>query len=432
VTVGPVISPAGRSESDRLAELYDLESHVKASTGGIILEDPYPALNELRAEAAIHRGTVTELLGLPPRQAGLVRMFPPSEHDYFSAFSFEAIDAILRDNETYSSKIDGTKLFGRAIIHMVGDEHRRYRTLVQPAFSPKRAKWWVDRWIDSLVDEAFSAFEARGTADLGKELCARIPLQTITASFGMSREEALDFREWTTQVVEFDNEDQISGDLADRTSAVLARIINERREVPQDDIISLLVQSEVKENGSLHVLTDEEIHGFARLLLTAGSGTTWRQLSILLFGLLRDEKAFEAVRKDRDLLWKAIDEAMRWEANLPVGFFRLVTRDVDLYGVPLPAGSLIELCLGAGNRDPERWSHPDDFDIFREPKANLAFAGGPHVCLGMHLARAEMFTAATAVIDRLPNVRIDPSRPAPRIIGLYKRGVSELPVRFDA
>ena len=76
-------------------------------------------------------------------------------------------------------------MFGRSILEMVGDEHRRNRALVQPAFSPKRAQWWIDQWITTLVDEAISAFEDQGRAELNTDLCARIPLQTITASFGL-------------------------------------------------------------------------------------------------------------------------------------------------------------------------------------------------------------------------------------------------------
>ena len=86
--------------------------------------------------------------------------------------------------------------------------------------------------------------------------------------------------------------------------------------------------------------------------------------------------------------------------------------------------------LGAANRDPARWDQPDRFDIWREPKPNLGFAGGPHVCLGMHVARAEMLVAMDAVLDRLPDIRFDPDAPQSRIIGLEHRGPSRIPVVF--
>ena len=107
-----------------------------------------------------------------------------------------------------------------------------------------------------------------------------------------------------------------------------------------------------------------------------------------------------------------------------------MTEDVELCGVEIPAGSVVEMVLGAGNRDPSRWDEPERFDPHRAPKSNLGFAGGPHVCLGMHVARAEMFVAMNAVLDRLPNLGIDPESPPVRIIGLEHRGPNGIPVVF--
>jgi cytochrome P450 len=416
-----------RSEADRFKELYDVEKHVMAVDGGILVEDPYPELAELRAKAPVHEGSVRELLGLPPGGLSLLH----GEAPVYALLSFEANDRALRENRVFSSTFYAgltTQMFGRSILEMVGDEHRRYRALVQPAFSPKRSQWWIDNWIASLVDEAVSAFEHRGVAELNAELCSRIPLQTITSSFGLTREEALDFREGA-------GEGGMSADLDERmarfekTTEMLHRIIDARRAQPQDDVITLLVESELEEGGERHLLTDEEIYGFARLILTAGSGTTWRQLGILLVALLHQPELLDAVRDDRELLSRAIDEAVRWEPTDPI-FRRLITEDVELCGVPIPAGAVVEMVLGAANRDPERWDAPERFDPYRDLKPNVGFAGGPHVCLGMHVARAEMLVAMNAVLDRLPEIRLDPDAPTARIIGLEHRGPNGIPVVF--
>jgi cytochrome P450 len=111
-------------------------------------------------------------------------------------------------------------------------------------------------------------------------------------------------------------------------------------------------------------------------------------------------------------------------------FSRHVTRDVEFYGLQLPAGSVIHLCLGAANRDPSRWERPDEYDITRRPKPALAFGSGPHVCLGMHVARAEMAVGINALLDRLPNLRLDPDAEPPRYIGMYERGATAIPVVF--
>jgi cytochrome P450 len=410
------------AEADQFKQLYDVERHVMKTDGGILVEDPYPQFAELREAAPVHEGTVQELLGLP--SAGLsIRADAP----HFTAFSFEANDIVLRDNETFSSKYyEGyvTLMFGRSVLEMVGDEHRRHRALVQPAFTPRAATWWIDNWIEEIVDEAVSAFEGNGHAELNAELCSRIPLQTITSSFGLTREQGLAFREST----EADSADPAAvAQQREFVADMLRAVIEDRRQHPQDDLITQLVQSEIDDEGTRHLLTDEEILGFARLILTAGSGTTWRQLGILLVALLRDPSALDAVRDDRELLRRAVDEAVRWEPTDPI-FRRLVTRDVNLCGVDIPAGAVIDMNLGSANRDPERWDHPDTFDIYRTPKSNLGFAGGPHICLGMHVARAEMVVAMNHVLDRLPGLRFDPSAPAARLIGLEHRGPNGVPV----
>ena len=103
----------------------------------------------------------------------------------------------------------------------------------------------------------------------------------------------------------------------------------------------------------------------------------------------------------------AIEESVRWNPTDPM-FSRHVTRETDFFGVHLPEGSVLHLCLGAANHDPSRWDRPDEYDIQRPPKPTLAFGCGPHVCLGMHLARAEMNVGICALLDRLPNLRLDP------------------------
>jgi cytochrome P450 len=420
------------AEAERFKELYDVERHVMATDGGVLVEDPYPAFAELRAEAPVHKASVRELLGYP--LGGLSRH---GDAPVFSAFSYEANDIVLRENQVFSSAVYSglvTQLFGgRTILEMGGDEHRRYRALAQPAFSPKRATWWTDNWIAGLVDEAISALEHNGQAELNAELCSRIPLQTITSSFGLSRQEALDFREGaetTGMRAMGDGDRQAMLERHEMTTTMLRRVIEDRRAHPQDDVITALVQSEIEEDGQRHLLTNDEIYGFSRLILTAGSGTTWRQLGILLIALLKEPALLDAVREDRDLLRRAIDEVVRWEPTDPI-FRRLVTTDVTLCGVEVPAGAVMEMNLGAANHDPARWDDPERFDPHRALRPNLGFAGGPHVCLGMHVARAEMWVAMNAVLDRLPNLRLDPAVPNVRIIGLEHRGPNGIPVLFD-
>jgi cytochrome P450 len=212
---------------------------------------------------------------------------------------------------------------------------------------------------------------------------------------------------------------------------IMAPIVAARREQPANDLISVLVAAEItEEDGETHRLTDAEIYSFAYLLLAAGSGTTWKQMGTTLAALLLQPEILAAVRDDRTLLRSTIEESMRWAPTDPM-FSRWVTADVKFFGVHLPKGSVVHICLGAANRDPERWEHPDEFDPFRPTRPALAFGGGPHVCLGQHVARAEMTVAINALLDRLPNLRLDADAEPPRFIGFYERGATAIPVRFD-
>ena len=127
---------------------------------------------------------------------------------------------------------------------------------------------------------------------------------------------------------------------------------------------------------------------------------------------------------------RAVDEALRWDGPLTV-LTRQAMCDVELDGVPVAGGTKIDVVQASANRDPARHPDPDRFDIFRPATRNLAFAYGPHVCIGQHLARLEMQRALTALLDRLPNLRLDPDFPTPRVVGFNSRAPQAIHVRFD-
>jgi cytochrome P450 len=302
------------------------------------------------------------------------------------------------------------------MLSMDGAQHRRYRTLVQPSFVPVKAQWWIRNWIERTVHLLIDQFEGEGRAELNVDFCAAIPVLTITGSFGVPVEQALDIREALHNPL----------DLAEMIKPVVAA----RRASPQDDLISVLVEAEVEgEDGTTQRLSDPEIYSFAALLLAAGSGTTWKQMGTTLAALLQRPDVLAAVTADRDLLRPAIEESLRWMPTDPM-FSRWVTEDVEFFGTAIPKGAVVHLCLGAANRDPGRWERPDEYDVRRPMKPSLAFGNGAHICLGMHVARAEMTVGIGALLDRLPNLRLDPDQEPPRYLGYYERGATAIPVVF--
>lgn len=413
-----------RLDPARIRELFDLRSHVYDRMGGSFDEDPYPAFRRLRESGPVHPGTPGRLIGF--QGAEFFHGLPEPDRVHFSVFDFETCDAIVRNPEVFRmappDPDEGERLLHESsMLYMDGDRHRRYRALVQPSFVPGKAQWWIRSWIETTVHALIDNIESAGTADLNVDFCAAIPLLTICGSMGVSVEDALDIRESVTS----------GGHAVDRFMQIVHPIVADRRTQPADDLISVLVQAELTEGGETHTLSDPEILSFAYLLMAAGSGTTWKQMGITLTALLDRPELTDAVRADPSLLPAVVEEGVRWMPTDPV-FSRFLWEETTIRGVTMPVGSVTHQCYAAANRDPARWDDPDTFDPYRTPRTHLAFGSGPHVCVGMHVARAEINTGVGALLDRLPGLRRDPDAEPGRIIGMYERGPTAVPAVWDA
>jgi cytochrome P450 len=413
-------------ESADYDDLFRMET--LAAYGGAV-DDPYPAFAELLARGPVHHGTLSACIGLPPEHTP--GYFIPGM-DYYSVFSFAAVsDAFLRKddfvNDAYID-IGIAQEFGDTILTMNGLRHRRYRNIIQEYFQPAAAEtWWHHHVIAGVIDDLIAKFEHADCVDLNAALFGPLPLRAITKGFGMSLEDGIAFRrEMLKRLHTSSPEGRLSSKVA--AGRILEKVILERQQRPQDDLISKLAHADLKEeDGSVRKLTVEEVASLCRLIVFAGGETTWRQMGIALYALLNHPDQLDAAIRDRSLLHNAILESTRLYAD-PM-FPRKVSRDTVLHGVALPAGAHLHLCLGAANRDPSRWDQPNDFDIHRPVQRSVAFGAGVHSCLGQHVARQEISAALNALFDRFPNIRWDPAKPAPRMIGnLSQRGPDALHV----
>jgi cytochrome P450 len=280
--------------------------------------------------------------------------------------------------------------------------------------------------VRPVVTECIDAFAGRGRADLVRELTFPFPVSVTARMIGIPDADLASFHRGAIELISVAFDMPRARRASERLGALFQRLIDERRTAPREDLVSVLVEAEV--DGER--LSDDLIIAFLRLLAPAGAETTYRSSSNLLLGLLTHTDQLEAVRRDRALVPQAIEEGLRWEAPLP-GIMRRATADTELAGVPIPAGATIGVHLGAANRDDARYADPGAFDIFRPAKQHMAFAFGPHRCLGMHLARSETQVALEQVLDRLPNLRLDPDAGEVFISGLTFRSPMALPVVFD-
>jgi cytochrome P450 len=413
-------------DEQALDDDFDVLDAFDASVGVGQVRDPYPIIHQMQEECPVHVGPQWHRFGLDGSMASMLI----GDSTLYTVMPFDAVQRVLKDNTTYSSthlaKINGL-LMGRTIIEMDEPDHHRYRALLQGAFSAKAMERWEHELVRPIVNKLIDGFVGNGRADLVRELFWPFPVHVIGALIGLPDEDQRLFHRKSVELLgvmtEFERAIAASQWLHD----YFLGMIEQRRVTPADDLISILVEAEL--DG--HKLNDEEIIAFLRLLLPAGAETTYRSSASLMFALLTHPDQLDAVRADRSLIPRAVEEGLRWES--PVGgSTRNALADGVIEGCPVEEGAMVNVSLRSANRDPQRWSDPDAFDITREPQAHMAFGYGAHICLGIHLARMEIKAVTDVVLDRLPNVRLDPAADDVHVSGLDFRGPTELPVLFDA
>jgi cytochrome P450 len=383
--------------------------------------DPYPDFAEKRRNSPVWKGRLMSMDFLPE---GL-----EPEPDW-NAFRYDDCSRILRDAKTFTSTgYDSTigMVMGHMILGMDDPEHRGHRNLVAHAFREKSLARWEPEFIGPIIDELIDRFVHDGEAELVRQLTFEFPVRVIARLLGLPEEDFGQFQRWSVELISLVGDIDRGLAASEALRNYFADFVALRRSDPKEDVISDLVMAEV--DGER--LTDEAIYSFLRLLLPAGAETTYRSSGNLLYLLLTHADQLEAVRSDRSLLPQAIEEALRFEPPL-LSINRTTTCEVEIGGVTLAAGESISPSIGSANHDETRWENPEVFDIFRTPIPHIAFAHGPHMCLGMHLARLETRALVNRVLDRLPGLALNPGDTDPHIRGQVFRSPTALPVTFTS
>ncbi len=415
--VGPLgaIVAGDTSESDFIEEM---DRGYRAD----LVRDPYPVYHELRRESPVFVGHLWERLGLPMRIPS--SQLPPA----YTALGHDVVSEVLRDGERFSSKIYANSIglvMGRTILGMDEPEHAAYRKLLQKGFTRRALEHWESEAIRPVVSEHVERFAGRGQADLLRELSFPFPVNVIARMLGLPARDLEQFHRWALHLISIGFDWERSRRASEALGEYFGAIVAERRREPRDDLVSVLAHASIDEVR----LSDAEIIAFLRLLLPAGAETTYRSSANLLFGLLTHPEQLDAIRRDRSLIPQAIEEGLRWEPPLSI-IVRVATRDTELAGVPIPKDAVVTVNVAAANHDETRYDEPERFDIFRPARQHLAFGFGPHRCLGMHLARIETQVALETLLDRLPDLHLDPEAEDVHVRGLVFRSPNRLPVRF--
>jgi cytochrome P450 len=300
---------------------------------------------------------------------------------------------------------------GRTFISMNGHEHDVHRQAATPAFRSRAVTRFEEEALVPLTHEVLDRIGDRGEGDLFAELCAVLPYYAITRKLGVPRTAEADMRRWADTMLTFPSDPEGAVAAAGEFSTHLAPLLAERREERRDDVLSALTEVEVEGDP----LVDDEVFATVRLLFAVGATTTSHAMGNLLWTLLNRPALVEHARADETLRAAVVHELLRWEGPLPT-LPRVSRNDAEFGGTKIPAGSLMLFALASANRDADAFGDDaDEFDPSRPTHDILTFGFGLKFCPGSHLARRELLTALTVVLEGLPGLRlVDPEGSEPR------------------
>jgi cholest-4-en-3-one 26-monooxygenase len=321
---------------------------------------------------------------------------------------------------------EGTSLL---MISLDPPDHTKLRKLISSGFTPRRindlaghVKARVDSVIDSVAD--------RGECDLVRDVALWLPLHAIADLVGVPEEDRKQVFEWTEVTFGFDARatPEERQDAMVSMFAYADAMCAERRDHPRDDLMSVLLHAEV--DGER--LTEMHLAMFFLLLQNAGSETTRNLITTGTLALLERPEQLRRLCAEPDLLPVAIEELLRY-ATPVMSFTRQATKDTEVGGQAIADGDKVLMVYASANRDERAFDRPDDIDITREPNDHVAFgAGGPHFCLGSHLARLEAKLMFEAILTRFEGLELtaDPAS-LPRVNSNLIDGLAEMPVAWS-
>jgi hypothetical protein len=377
-------------EARTLAASFDLTALLPG-----FFADPYPSYHALRSFAPVHRMASGSVL--------LTR--------------WADLDAVYRDAETFCSdkRAEFGPKFGTAsalyahhttsLVFNDGAQHTRVRKILAGALTP-RAIAELEPRVTELVDRLLGGIERDGRADLIEDFAAAIPVEVIGNLLAVPRDERGPLRGWSLAILgalePAPSAEQLArGNAAAREfTAYLESLVAERRARPGDparDVLTRLIEGEA--DGAR--LSEHELVQNCVFILNAGHETTTNLIGNALVLLCEWPGERARLLREPALIANAIEEFLRFESPNQLGN-RRSTREVEIGGVALAAGSSITLGIGAANRDPARFERPDVLDLARSPNRHLAFGTGPHQCVGMNVARLEGRIAIGRFLARFP------------------------------
>lgn len=331
------------------------------------------------------------------------------------------INTVLRDEETFSTRVFHNGLMKGALVATAGDAHTRMRKIYNGFFAPQKIARYEQAIVVPAVREILDRLATQAAPDLIDNFCVEVPQRVVSALFGLRFEDIaktdVAVREMMLAMVRpFDPEAVAAGDRAYAgISGTLLEIAARELADPSDTLLGEIAKTLIAEGLG----TVEQCERIVLTLILGSYETTIWGLASIMAGLLRYPDTLARVRDNPELLPNAIEESWRW-CGSATGTVRFVEREVTIADETFAPGSVVQLGWHATHFDPEVYPDPEVFDIDRKVKT-MIFSGGAHYCVGAPLARMETRVAVSQLLARFPKLRADPDR-KPSIFAVGTRG----------
>lgn len=397
------VRPGGvaKSASMKATRLNDNQLRQRFPIGAAVTHaeleaDPYPVYARLRAAEPVS--------------------WVPAQKMYFVT-RYDLCRDMLVDDETFVVGFERSPVFDILGPHMMSTESRearRYKHAHRRPFMPAAIRAALEPKIRAEVNQLIDHFAAKGEVELRRAFASRLPILVMLDLFGLPAGDEAAFRSWYDAFEKalanttWDEAIRQQGKAAvARFHAHMQAAIEHHRSRPRaGTLLTELIHAAEDER-----LSDAEIRHNASIVFFGGISTVEALILNTLLSLSMHPDELARVRASPAALQAAIDETIRWLGPVQTAH-RYVTKDTELAGVPLARGDVVAAILAAANHDPAVFPEPARYNPQRTGERHLGFAIGPHLCLGMHLARAEARIAIETLLARWPRCRMDPSRPA--------------------
>jgi cytochrome P450 PksS len=389
--------------------------------------NPYPVLESLRKGDPVHWSEMLQVWILTRYDDVMAALRNPAlSSDRLKQFAAHQLHGL-----DLSIVSDFLRVANRMMIIKDVPLHTRLRRMTSESFTKSALDVWRPI-VQKVVNELLDRIEAAGRMDLVSDFAQPLPALVIAEMFGIAEEDRDNFQRWSDDISKFwggtfgdiEEDGRRANEAMVRLEQHFLNLITMRRQQPGDDLMSHLIINQ--EQGRLEA---EELTAQCVLILVAGHVTTIDQISNGTYALLKHPDQFKKLREQPDLLASAVEEILRYDSSVPF-IHRVAKEEVEIRGRRIAKGQVVFLGLAAANRDPEQFADPDRFDIARQPNKHVAFAVGPHLCLGAELARRELAVGLSGLCTRFPSLHFIGHPPEPRCDSLMFRGFKSMPLSF--